>query len=114
MSGVANDPVRSVCEQALFFDRVAKTQQARIGANRFWTVGYEEYCRRPRDLVERIAADVLGNAQAVHGRVPRSFTASSANKVEDAVAARIDQQLDELKCAASRAVSAPASKSPGA
>lgn len=95
--GSDTDPVRSVCEQAMFFQRVAKMQQARIGADRFSIVRYEEFCRRPRELVEHVAADVLNDRRAVHGEAPAAFTASKSDKVDGAVARRIDEQLVQLE-----------------
>lgn len=53
--GVTDDPVRSVCAQVAFLDQMAQDMRARIGAERFWIVDYEEFCRSPGTLVAAVA-----------------------------------------------------------
>jgi hypothetical protein len=53
---VTDDPVPSVCAQVAFLDRMAEGMRARIGAERFWIVDYEEFCRSPGTLVAAVAA----------------------------------------------------------
>jgi len=55
----ATDPAESVCRQAKFYRKFSTTQQARLGADRFWIVSYEELCENPQQLVDRVAQDVL-------------------------------------------------------
>ena len=44
-SGKTGDPLKSVCAQVKFFEKVISDQQARIGNDRFWVVPYEQFCR---------------------------------------------------------------------
>lgn len=53
--GAAGDPIPSVCAQVAFLNRMAETMRARIGAERFWIVDYEEFCRSPGTLVAAVA-----------------------------------------------------------
>jgi hypothetical protein len=90
------DPVRSVCQQALYHGRLARIQQTRIGERRFWSVGYEEFCRAPAELVERVAAELLNDPAAVLGRVPRSFAASRSSRIDPSIGELIDARLSQL------------------
>jgi hypothetical protein len=95
-SGV-NDPVRSVCQQAVYHDQVNQMQCERLGPNRFWPVSYEQFCRNPAALVRRVAAGIFGDEGVVTGTIPRAFVASSADRVPPDVAARIDSEFDAME-----------------
>jgi hypothetical protein len=96
IDGSVLHPVQSVCEQALYYERLARMQQSRIGERRFWTVGYEDFCRAPGELVERVAAELLNETAVVQGRVPASFAASRSSRIDPRVGALIDERLAEL------------------
>ena len=84
------DPVAAVCDQASFYDETARRQVERLGSERFWIVGYEDFCREPGALVQRVARDILGGERSVVGQPPRSFSPSRSDRVPAEVAARID------------------------
>jgi hypothetical protein len=88
-----SDAVASVCSQAQFYEQVNLQQRDRLGANRFWLVPYEDFCRDPRALVRQVAGDVLGDERLVEGKPPATFTASTSDRVPADIAARIDAFL---------------------
>jgi hypothetical protein len=89
----AADPVRSVAAQVAFYEDVNKRQQERLGEDRFWLVSYEEFCRAPGELVQRVARDVLGDVGLVAGQPPESFKISTSDRVAPEIAAQIDAAL---------------------
>lgn len=52
---IAVDPIASVVEQVQFHRELAEKQEQLVGAERFWRVPYEEFCRNPRELLGRAA-----------------------------------------------------------
>lgn len=92
-AAAACDPVRSVCEQVAFYEKVNHQQRARLGEDRFWVVSYEEFCRAPETLVRRVAREALGDEQLVIGQPPARFEVSTRDRVSGDVAARIDAEL---------------------
>lgn len=91
------DPVRSVCEQAAYYEEVNRSQCERVGPDRFWLVSYEQFCRNPAALVRRVAAEIFGDEGAVTGTIPKAFVASSAARVSADVVARIDSEFDAME-----------------
>jgi hypothetical protein len=53
-------PVEDVCAQVLYHERKMEEQRRAIGADRFWVVEYEAFCREPHRIVERAATEILG------------------------------------------------------
>jgi hypothetical protein len=90
---LTTNPVRSVCEQVAWFERLAIEQRDRIGEKRFWIVQYEDFCRDPSGLVRRVADEVLGDAQCVREALPAAYRISSHEKVSAKVAVEIDAEL---------------------
>jgi hypothetical protein len=88
-----DDPVRSVCRQAAFYDNVNRRQAERLGSERFWLVSYEDFCRDPTALVLRVACDALGDESCVVGQPPPSFASSRGERVPKDIAARIDAEF---------------------
>jgi hypothetical protein len=78
----AGDVIEDVCRQVLYHEQVAREQQTRIGAQRFWIVRYEAFCRDPTALVGRVAVDVLGQPPPVIQLRP--FTVSDSVRIEPA------------------------------
>ena len=54
------DPVMDVCRQVRFYEQATQEQLASLGAERFLTVSYEEFCRDPGALVHQVATRILG------------------------------------------------------
>lgn len=58
--GVAGeDPFDSVCRQVRYLMEGARAEQAAVGAERFWIVGYEAFCARPAEWIERVGRELL-------------------------------------------------------
>lgn len=55
----SGDPFEDVCVQVLYHHQKVETQQREVGAARLWVVRYEDVCREPYRLVERVADEVL-------------------------------------------------------
>jgi hypothetical protein len=53
------DYVADICEQVLYHEKGARKQQRIIGKERFWIVSYEDFCRKPEDLVKRVSEQIL-------------------------------------------------------
>jgi hypothetical protein len=56
------DPIEEVCAQVLYTERRMAELQRTLGPARFWIVEYEEFCRAPHVVVERVADEILGIA----------------------------------------------------
>jgi hypothetical protein len=94
--GLTANPVRSICEQVIWFERLANKQRERIGEKRFWIVQYEDFCCDPRHLVRRVADEVLGDAQCVREPLQAAYRISSREKVSAEIAVEIDAELATL------------------
>jgi hypothetical protein len=90
------DPIESVCRQTVALLELAERQQQAIGTERFWRVGYEDFCKQPADLVRRTARDILGEESLATGEIPASFPVSGGAKLPADVVARIEGKLAEL------------------
>jgi len=88
-----NDPVKSVCDQVAYFERINRQQQQRLGENRFWIVSYEDFCRRPGDLVQRVAEEILKDPAGIRYPLPTEFHPPQKQRVSAEIAKRIDKQL---------------------
>ena len=53
------DAIQDVGAQVRFHEKTIKEQQCRIGPERFWIVSYEDFCRHPAALVQRVTKDIL-------------------------------------------------------
>lgn len=54
------DAVEDICRQVLYHERLAREQAARLGAERFMVVRYEDVCEDPRGFVESVGRRFLG------------------------------------------------------
>lgn len=53
-------PIEAVCAQLAHHEHRMREQQQELGAERFRVLEYEDFCRAPEAVVERIGRDVLG------------------------------------------------------
>jgi hypothetical protein len=53
------DPIEVVCAQVLYTERRMAEHQRTLGPERFWVVEYEDFCRAPHVVVERVADEIL-------------------------------------------------------
>lgn len=89
-------PIRSVCLQIRFLDDRAVIARDRIGKDRFWIVDYEEFCKHPEALVNRVCQRLGLSRDDVDGR-PEPL--ENRNTVTDPVQMeqirrRLAEQLD--------------------
>jgi hypothetical protein len=56
----SGNAIEDACAQVRYHDRRSDEQRREIGDRRFWVVRYEDFCREPYRLVERIADEILG------------------------------------------------------
>lgn len=54
------DPIEEVCAQVLYHERRMEEHRRTLGPARFWVIEYEEFCRAPHVVVERVADEILG------------------------------------------------------
>lgn len=53
------DPITEVCAQVLYHERRIEEQRHEIDPARFWVLDYEDFCRAPHAIVERVASEIL-------------------------------------------------------
>jgi hypothetical protein len=51
--------IEDICQQIVFHEQKAKEQQKIIGPERFWIISYEEFCKKPEQLVKRVSEHIL-------------------------------------------------------
>jgi hypothetical protein len=95
-SSDVKDPVKSVCEQVLYLERLGIRQCRKIGKERFWRVSYEDFCRDPARLVRRIADEILGDPGTIRGRIPDSFKVPNPQRIKYSVAEQIDAEFSRI------------------
>lgn len=57
-----SNPIEEVCAQVMYHERRMAELQRTLGPTRFWVIEYEEFCRAPHVVVERVADEILGVA----------------------------------------------------
>jgi len=96
--GSTQDIVEDICLQVLFHHRKIREQQERIGADRFWIVPYEQFCKEPEVLVMRVAREFLGISvqknELSNSLAP--FSASSKIRMDPEAFERIRVRLSQL------------------
>lgn len=91
------DPIEDVCQQVLFHERNARQQQELLGESRFSVVSYEDFCRKPRSLVDCLLEehDALSLRQG-SDELATSFTISDRIRLSGAQHERMRNRLSEL------------------
>ncbi len=93
----AVNPVESVCAQVMFHARLAATQQALLGPERFWRVSYEQFCADPAALVARVAQELLGLPDAAPRPSPLApFTVSRQDRLPAGMLRQIEETFVRL------------------
>ncbi len=67
------DPITEVCVQVLYHERRIEEQRRKIDPRRFWVIEYEDFCRAPYAVVERVAREILDvpvDADALRAALP--------------------------------------------
>jgi hypothetical protein len=91
-------PIEAVCAQLAYHDRRLRAQQEELGPKRFWLLEYEDFCRAPEDIVERVGRDILGvevDPAAVRAALP-PFRSTNRVTVSDADFSEIRATLARL------------------
>jgi hypothetical protein len=68
-----NGYLADVCAQVLYHERKMEEQRRELPADRYWIVSYEEFCREPHRIVERVAREILHvtvDPDALRARLP--------------------------------------------
>lgn len=93
------DSVEDTCKQVLFYERIIREQQRIIGPEKFWTIGYEDFCKNPKKLVVRVSEEILH--QDVNVTELRSnlspFNNANTRKLDQELFLRIQQTLHRLR-----------------
>lgn len=89
------DPDEDVCRQVLFHHHMAVTQQRLVGADRFWIVRYESFCRNPSALVEAVASKILGQDPS-NGKRLAAFPVSDQVRIDPQRFRRLAATLSRL------------------
>lgn len=87
------DPVDDVVSQVCWHRELAMTQQAALGADRFWRVSYEAFCADPAPLVDRVAREVLDVSPSI-GDLP-TLQASRRVTLESDEFDRLERRVKE-------------------
>lgn len=90
------NPVSSVCRQVLFYKKLAKRQQERIGETRFWIVNYEDLCENPADLIQRVSSQILEKDRFDATSI-RSISHHNSVRVAEHTFEEIKNRLHELE-----------------
>lgn len=87
--------IQDVCNQVLFHENKIHEQQQKIGTDRYWIISYENFCREPEKLVERVSENILKipfQPQEVQKNLA-PFQISNRIKLEPEVFEQIKQAL---------------------
>lgn len=75
--------IEDVCDQVLYHEKKIAEQQQAIGAERFWIIKYEEFCRNPKKLVISVMDKILQSSpESMNSVEIEPFKISNRIKVE--------------------------------
>lgn len=94
-SDATNNPVNQVLTQIDYLNNLAKEQQEKLGAERFWIVDYEAFCNDPAALVKRVNIDILKNAEFDNIALPKITHNNRCTHPENFK--KIEQMLSQQK-----------------
>jgi hypothetical protein len=93
------DYIEDVCEQVLFHEEKIREEQQIIGQERFWIIPYEEFCKRPHELVNKVSEQILRQpiqtARIANSLQP--FDNSNKIRVEPELFEKIQQTFIRLR-----------------
>ena len=98
----AASAIEAVCAQLAYHERRIEEQRDELGPKRFWVVEYEDFCRAPERVVERVGREILGvpvDVAAVRAALP-PFKSTNRVTVSPAEFAEIGATLRRLGVAA--------------
>lgn len=93
------DYIEDVCDQVLYHERKILEQQQIIGADRFWIVSYEQFCREPELLIKRVSEQILGQRVDLDElkKTVKPFQLSNAVRMPPPLFKQIKQTLADLR-----------------
>jgi hypothetical protein len=90
-------PVEDACAYVAADRQIVARTRDSVGAERFWIVSYEQFCRDPNVLLERLGEEVL---KVPHERIPEterdSIRISRSQTVDDTTFVALQRACDEL------------------
>ena len=91
--------VQAVCDQVLYHERKIAEQQRLIGADRYWIVPYEEFCREPARLVMRLYEEVWGEITEVDifGSRIEPFEIANKIRIDPKVFAEVQRTIARMR-----------------
>jgi len=94
-----DDPIESVCRQVAFHHDLARRQLDALGSERFWIVSYEDFCRAPERVLDRVAREILGLGDRSAWRDPAlaPFEVSARQRLPADDFARLEAALGPLR-----------------
>lgn len=94
-------PWRQVAAQAVELERTIATAFERIGEESVLTIGYEELCSAPRDVVERVRGLLAskGSAPARRSTPLTPFQPRRSEQLEHEFGERVDEALEHFTAA---------------
>ena len=93
----STEPVEDVCAQVEYHGRLARLQRETIGNDRFWIVRYEEICREPAELVERVADEIPGLGPPTSAPRAEPFEPSRKVRVDEQTFGRLESLLSSQR-----------------
>lgn len=91
------DAAGDACAYVAADRKIVARTRSKVGANRFWTVSYEQFCRDPDLLLERLSREVLGIPfRAVPAKLRQLISVSNRQLVDDATFATLEHACGRL------------------
>jgi len=93
------DSVEDTCKQVLFYESIMREQQRTIGAEKFWIIGYEDFCKNPEELIVHVSEEILQqdvNAEELRRNLS-PFNNANIIKLDQELFLRIQQTLHRLR-----------------
>lgn len=94
----SGDYIEDVCRHVMYYERAAEDQQRLIGSDRFWLIEYEQFCDRPRAVVERLATEVLSiDSNDLDLERLERFTPSTRRRLPAAEFSQLEATMQRLQ-----------------
>ena len=90
-------PLEDACAYVAADRKIVASSQHRVGPERFWILSYEQFCREPETLLERLSTEVLGLPYEPVAESERAAIRVSRSKsLDDATFAVLRRTCEEL------------------
>ena len=82
---ITDDPIEHLCQQVLFTEAEIDRDRRKLGSRGFFDLSYEDFCRRPVDVLEEFANYYRGGAEEQQLRrrhdIPSSFESGNRKEI---------------------------------